>query len=445
MDLMQNERIKVYMDVVCSQIKFKEIHKNIREELADHLSNLVEENMEKGLSLEEAINMGIKQMGDPYVLGQDLNKIHKPKPEWSILALTFIFTLIGILAIYILSSNELIPGMSTYGIMKSSIIMLFLGVGTVLILYFFDYRKIKPISKSIYIITSLLLVVGKIIGNIYGGFGIFKVVRGRVMIFSTDLGYIVPFLYAIALSRIFAENRWKKDKVISNLIILFLPMILIITFQRSIIPPIVMYFAMASVLILVSGGSIKYILGSMGIGVGVVIFLVVNSPYRIERLKNFINPFRDPLGSGYVDVQLKKLISSAGFLGNRININSGESNVLNLPGMHTNYIFSSIIYTFGWLAGIFIIVLSIIFFIRLFKITKEVKDNYGKLLVATFSSLFIIQFIYNILMILGLAPLTDISMPFISYGTTLNMVNMVMIGIISSVYRRKEVVGEINF
>ncbi len=48
-------------------------------------------------------------------------------------------------------------------------------------------------------------------------------------------------------------------------------MILIITFQRSIIPPIVMYFAMASVLILVSGGSIKYILGSMGIGVGVVI------------------------------------------------------------------------------------------------------------------------------------------------------------------------------
>ncbi len=76
-------------------------------------------------------------MGDPYVLGQDLNKIHKPKPEWSILALTFIFTLIGILAIYILSSNELIPGMSTYGIMKSSIIMLFLGVGTVLILYFF--------------------------------------------------------------------------------------------------------------------------------------------------------------------------------------------------------------------------------------------------------------------------------------------------------------------
>lgn len=142
MDLMQNERIKVYMDLVCSQIKFKEIHKNIREELVDHLSNLVEENMEKGLSLEEAINMGIKQMGDPYVLGQDLNKIHKPKPEWSILALTFIFTLIGILAIYILSSNELIPGMSTYGIMKSSIIMLFFRCGySVNIIFFLIIEK----------------------------------------------------------------------------------------------------------------------------------------------------------------------------------------------------------------------------------------------------------------------------------------------------------------
>jgi cell division protein FtsW (lipid II flippase) len=114
--------------------------------------------------------------------------------------------------------------------------------------------------------------------------------------------------------------------------------------------------------------------------------------------------------------------------------------MLDFPGIHTNYIFSSIIYVFGWLAGIFIIILSITFFIRLIKTAKEVKDDYGKLLVATFSSLFIVQFIYNILMIFGLAPLTDISMPFISYGTTLNMVNMIMIGIISSVYRRKEVV-----
>ena len=445
MDLTQNEKIKAYMDLVCSQIKFKKIHKNIKEELVDHLSNLVEENMEKGLSLEEAINMGIKQMGDPYAVGQDLNKIHKPKPEWSILALTLVFTLIGMIAIYALSSEDLILGWSTRGIMKNSITMVILGMVTILALYFFDYRKIKPISKYIYIITSLFLVSGKTLGEICGGFGIFKVIRGSVMIFSTDLAYIVPFLYAIALSGIFAENRWKKDKIISNLVILFLPVILIIAFQMSKTAPIMMYFAMVLVLILVSGGGINYILGSMGIGVIGVIFLVASSSYKIERFKSFLNPFKDPLGHGYINVQLRKLISSAGFLGNGMNIDKTELPILNLPGMHTNYIFSYIIYVFGWLIGIFIIILSITFFIRLIKTAREIKDDYGKLLVATFSSLFIVQFVYNILMIFGLVPLTDISMPFISYGTTLNMVNMVMIGIISSVYRRKEVVAEKSF
>lgn len=426
MDLMGNEKIKVYMDLVCSQIKFKEIHGNIKEELLDHINNIVKENMEEGFRLEEAIDMGIKQMGDPYILGQDLNKIHKPKPEWTILALTFVFTLIGILSTYILSSKGLISDWSTRGIMKNSIRMAILGMGTILLLYFFDYRKIKSFSKYIYIIASLLLIF-----------------EGRYRIFyrvTTDLTYIAPFLYAIALSGIFSEERWKKDKIISNLVILFLPIILIIIFQRSIVTPIIMYFAMVSVLILVSGGNIKYLLGSMGIGVAIISSLIIRNSYMAERLKTFLNPFRDPLGSGYVDVQLKRLISSAGFLGNRTNIDKTKLPILPLPEMHTNYIFSSIIYIFGWLAGIFIVILSIVFFIRLIKTTKEIQNDYGKLLMATFSSLFIVQFVYNILMILGLVPITGISMPFISYGTTLNMVNMIMVGIMSSIYRRKTIV-----
>ena len=137
--------------------------------------------------------------------------------------------------------------------------------------------------------------------------------------------------------------------------------------------------------------------------------------------------------------------SSAGLLGNRMNIDKAEMPILGLPEMHTDFIFSYIIYAFGWLAGISIIALSIVFFIRLIKTVKSIQDNYGRLLVSTFSSLFIIQFIYNILMVLGLAPIAGISMPFISYGTVLNMVNMIMIGIISSVYRRKNIIVEKDF
>lgn len=430
MDLMENNKIKAYIELVCTQIKFKDIHENIKEELVDHINNIVEENMEKGFSLEESIDMSIKQMGDAYVLGQELNKIHKPKPEWSILSLTFIFTLIGILSMYAMSLQDLWTDWRIKGMIKTSITMFVVGIVIIVGLYFFDYRKIKPFSKYLYIATSIFLILGDRYRMFY------RVTR--------NFNYITPFLYAIALSGIFSEYRWQKEKVFSNLIILFLPIIMIIAFQISVVTPIIMYFTMILVLILISGGSIKYILGSIGVGAIVVVFSIFNQPYRIERVKNLLNPLRDPLGSGYMNVQLRELISSAGLLGNRMNIDKTEMPILGLPEMHTDYIFSYIIYAFGWLAGISIIVLSIVFFIRLIKTVKSIEDNYGRLLVATFSSLLIIQFVYNILMILGLAPIAGISMPFISYGTVLNMVNMIMIGIISSIYRRKDLLSDKN-
>ena len=431
MDLMKNKEINAYMELVCTQIKFKDIHKNIKEELIDHINSIVEENMKKGLSLEESIDIGIKQLGDPYILGKELNKVHKPKPEWSILALTFIFTLIGILSIYAMSLQDLWTDWRIKGMVRTSIIMFVAGIAIIVGLYFFDYRKIKPFSKYLYIGTSIFLILGDRYRTFY------RVTR--------NFNYITPFLYAIALSGIFSKNRWEKNKIFSNLIILFLPIIMIIAFQFSVVTPIIMYFTMVLVLIFVSKGSVKYIFGSIGVSAIVAFLSIINQPYRIERIKCMFNFLRDPLGHGYMNFQLRRLISSAGLLGNRMNIDKAEMPILGLPEMHTDFIFSYIIYAFGWLAGISIIALSIVFFIRLIKTVKSIQDNYGRLLVSTFSSLFIIQFIYNILMVLGLAPIAGISMPFISYGTVLNMVNMIMIGIISSVYRRKNIIVEKDF
>lgn len=421
---MKNSKIKTYMDLVCNQVKFKDIHNNIKEELMDHMDNIIKENLEKDFSLEESINMAIKQMGDPYILGQDLNKVHKAKPEWSILALTLVFTLIGISTVYALSSMDLIPGWSTHGIMRRSIIMAVIGMGLIILLYIFDYRKIKPFSKYIYIIASLLLIFGEKYNIFY-----------RI---TTDLSYITPFLYAVALSGMFSEERWERGNKIVSLLILYLP-VFFIMFQRSITTPTIMYLVMISALSYMLGEGIKYILFNIASCTGLGIFLVINRLYVRQRLLNLLNPFRDPLGAGYLSVQIKKMLSSAGILGNGFIMNRGN---MPMGGMHTEFIFSYIIYTFGWLAGIGIIALSIIFFIRLIKATKSVRDNYGRLLMGTISSLFIIQFLYNILMILGIAPMAGISLPFISYGTVLNTVNMVMIGIVISVYKRKEIITQ---
>lgn len=439
MDLMKNEKVNNYINLVCSRIKFQDIHGNIRVELLDHLDCIIEEYQEKGKTSEEAIELGLKQMGDPNIVGKKLNKVHKPKPEWSILILTSIFTLIGILAIYTMNFYGLEVVLGDRRMIIKSILTFVVGIGVVAGLYFFDYRKIKSLSKYLYIGTSILVILGNSLTN----FGVFNTCKGNIVVFGTSFTYLVPFLYAIALSGIFSEDRWEKDKIILNLGILILPIVLILVFQSSTVAPIIMYISMILVLMFSSGSDIKYILGLVGSGIVVLTFFVFNEPYRVRRFKSFLNPLQDPLGNGFMDIQLRKLIFSAGLFGNRANMANSETSILNIAEMSTDYIFSYIVHAFGWIAGISIIVLSFVFFIRLIKAIKDIEDSYGKLLVATFSSLFIVQFVYNILMVLGLVPVAGISLPFISYGTTLDMVNMIMIGIISSVYRRKDVSEEV--
>ncbi len=90
-------------------------------------------------------------MGDPYILGQELNKVHKPKPEWSILALTFIFTLIGILSMYAMSLQDLWTDWRIKGMIKTSTIMFVAGVVIIVGLYFFLTIEKLNLFQNIFI------------------------------------------------------------------------------------------------------------------------------------------------------------------------------------------------------------------------------------------------------------------------------------------------------
>ncbi len=87
-----------------------------------------------------------------------------------------------------------------------------------------------------------------------------------------------------------------------------------------------------------------------------------------------------------------------------------------IPDLHTDFIFSYITFTFGWVAGGCLVALVILFILRMTRIASLVKDNYARLLVIGFSAIFSIQFVWNIFMNLGLAPISGVGLPFISFG-----------------------------
>ncbi|EKY23287.1 hypothetical protein HMPREF0216_02957 [Clostridium celatum DSM 1785] len=108
------------------------------------------------------------------------------------------------------------------------------------------------------------------------------------------------------------------------------------------------------------------------------------------------------------------------------------------------FVLTSIIYCFGWIVGIIIIALVLSFIIRMCFISINTKNTYGKLLVSGLCSLFTIQFILNILANFSLSPILGISMPFISYGGSQLVINVVAISIINNVYKFRNTHSELS-
>lgn len=414
------KQIQDYIVSVCSEIKYRTIHRQIRIELEDHFTELIEDFLALGLSKDDAINKALEQMGDAKLVGQKLNNVHKPKPDWWLLILTAFFVGVSLLALYTMKIGSLLVNP---GFFAKTLIYILLGLIIAVVAYFTDYRKMKPYSKHLYLAALAALIIAMGFGNLSNGKP-YLTIGGL----SIDIVGISPLLFMIALSGIYDNWDWGNIKKVGlGLVLGMVPAILIII-SRSTTTFIVYCLGF---LFLLYAAKVKplYILTIVGTCSVVFGLWILKGPYyRLERFLVLFNPWRDPRGAGYQTIQLNKVLSSAGLFGRGLTLKPGV-----LPELHTDFILSYIIYTFGWLAGIVLIAAIATFLIRILHIAKTVADSYSKLLTVSFASFFAIQFLWNILMVLGLAPLVGIGLPFISYGGSQLVANMLAIGILSSI------------
>ncbi len=414
------KQIQDYIASVCSEIKYRAVHRQIKIELEDHFTELIEDFLAQGLSRDDALNKALKQMGDAKLVGQKLNNVHRTRPDWWLLILTAFFVSTGLIALYTMKIGSLLVNP---GFFAKTLIYILLGLIIAVVAYFTDYRKMKPYSKHLYIAALAALIINMCFGNPFNGKPYLAIAS-----FSIDIIGISPLLFMIALSGIYDDWDWGDIKKVGlGLVLGMVPAILIII-SRSTTTFIVYCLGF---LFLLYAAKVKpsYILTIVGTCSIVFGLWILKGPYyRLKRFLVLFNPWRDPRGAGYQTIQLNKVLSSASFLGRGLTLKPGV-----LPELHTDFILSYIIYTFGWLAGILLISAIAAFLIRILHIAKTVADSYGKLLTVSFASFFAIQFLWNILMVLGLAPLVGIGLPFISYGGSQLVANMLAIGILSSI------------
>lgn len=160
--------------------------------------------------------------------------------------------------------------------------------------------------------------------------------------------------------------------------------------------------------------------------------------YQKDRLILFLNPDKDPLGGGYHLIQSRIAIGAGELWGQ--GLNQGTQTQLNfVPEQHTDFIFSAIGEELGFVGALVVLFGFWLICLRLLLIAQNAKDNFGSLLAIGVLSMLVFQVIVNIGMTIGLAPVTGIPLPWVSYGRSAMLTNFIAIGIVESVenYRQR--------
>jgi len=419
-----SSKIESYINEICSYVRYKKARQEIRIELLDHLEEKITEEIALGMQLDAAEEKAISQMGSAEIIGKQLNESHREVPEWGLLILAVLFSFIGLLTAYFIESNGI--GLGEVDFYKSILFNL-LGYVTIGALYLFDYRNLEKYAKHIYIGITLVLIFQLLMGVAISG----QIRWIHVIFLNIDITELSLFLYTIALAKILKDLDWNNIKhVIYGFIMLCIPMALY-TMLNTLMPTMI-YFVVFVVLMFFMKAKKIYIFLIIGlVGVGTINY-ISSAPYRLTRLLSFLYPHRDAQGAGWLNIQIAKVLKSAGYFGQGFTFPSKA-----IPGVQSDFVLTYIIYTFGWVVGISIIVLALVFIGRMLVTSRKVKNSFGSLIIQSFMCIFALEFLWNILMIVGLAPITSVGLPFISYGGSHVVTQMAAVGIIMSIYKGK--------
>lgn len=161
------------------------------------------------------------------------------------------------------------------------------------------------------------------------------------------------------------------------------------------------------------------------------------SPHQQQRIQSFIDPNSDPLGAGYNTIQAKVAIGSGGFFGKGF-LHGNQTQLQYIPEQWTDFIYCVIGEEFGFIGAVIVLVLFLYMFLRILKIASTTKDEFLSLTLIGILSVYLIHYLVNIGMVVGILPVIGIPLPFVSYGGSSLLVNMFMLGIVANVYRNRK-------
>ncbi|KNY25307.1 FtsW/RodA/SpoVE family cell cycle protein [Pseudobacteroides cellulosolvens] len=430
-----NGHVGEFLEKVMSHIKYRSIHKTIEDELLVHIEEQKAEYIKRGIDEKNAAVKAIEQMGDPDVVGKQLNKAHSPRTEWSILIITFVIVILGGAVQFFLSGE----GIRNENLFFKYLFYAPIGILVFSCVYFFDYTLLGRHPK---------LVVCILLGAALVGFNVLERINGTFyhvyyisLLAIPVFGIVVYSLRGKGYLGIVASGAFYAA----------------IAFLCIIGPRIYALglFSLACIVIITVAILKGYFNCNKRVGIAIVYiptilfvslltyYLIMSSPRRLIRILTIFVPEIDPNGGGWQHMMVRSLIKGSKSIGEAVlygNLSNTQINQV-LPSWDSNFALTYIIARLGYIAGLVIISVLSILIIRMFITILKQKNALGFLL--SFSAFIAIsgQFMLYILSNFGVV-MTSVTLPFISYGGSTFVLNMMLLGLVMSVYRRSHIVDD---
>jgi cell division protein FtsW len=363
-----------------------------------------------------------------------------PRPTPYLLLILLALTTIGIVMIY---SSSAIYAEKYYGspyyFIKRQLIAVVIGMIAIRLAIMFPYSRYKSLIPMLMLLTLLLMIlvlipgIGKQVGNARRWIRFFGVgFQPSEMLKFTLIVWVASFL----------DRRKEVIGYFSKGLLPGLIVAGLFSFLLLLQPDFgtaVLLCSTLLIMIFAAGGKPIYMLGSLGALSTIGFYLIISADYRMRRIVGFLDPWADPLDSGYQLIRSLTAFGTGGITGS--GLGDSKQKLFFLPESHTDFIFAILAEEAGFLGVLLVIVLLLLLTLKGFDIALKCGDDFGRNLALGISVLLFLQSIFHIGVVMGLLPTKGIPLPFVSYGGSSLILSMFLVGVLINIAGKEHIPG----
>ena len=433
-------KLNEYLETVSEQIRYTKIRSTVTEELKNHILDQAADYEAYGAFPEEALERAVREMGDPVETGVALDRIHRPQMNWSILIAIAVLSILGVGVYYIAN----IQFSDTFPWQRQAMYVL-LGFFLMLIVYRVDYSILEKFKWKAAVFFFLLMVVSSILFGVEI-YGVNRWISFGPITFSISEAILlyVP-LFGAALYSFRGDDYIVLAKIV--------PMIILPVFFVWITPGLSTALILFTSLSLLFAFAVwkdwyqihkKAVLGIFG---GIILlnplailgyYYFFGAAYQADRIRAFFTQSGDGF---YIQNIARNMRESSALLGSS---HQAMEQLANVPTREylTDFILVSMCSIYGVLLTVAVVSGLTLIIFKIFRISLTQKNQLGMIVGTGCGLVFLVKTTVGILQNLQLIPYISVNIPFLSYGGSNVVVSYILLGLVLSVYRYKNILPD---